>query len=92
MQPQTGLRPFGAQKERGFKRATIRICSGSRSKFYNLLISTVDMSTQAANPVVPDIETARAESEKERLRLRRNIRFVKKTDELETAIHSILEC
>ena len=30
----------------------------------NLLISTVDMSAQAANPLVADAETARAESEK----------------------------
>ena len=49
------------------------------------------MFTQAANPVIPDTEIARAESEKELLCLRRNIILVKKTDELDTAIHSTFE-
>ena len=48
-----------------------------------------------ANPtdlqLATQIQIARANDEKERMRLKRNLKFVKKTDDLDTAIHGILE-
>ncbi len=48
------------------------------------------MSTTPADQHETDL-TARAELEKERLRLKRNLKFLKKTDDLDTSIYSVVE-
>ena len=50
------------------------------------------MNTTDSERVEVELASARVEPERERLRLRRNLRFVEKTDDLKTAIYMILEC
>ena len=50
------------------------------------------MTTTVSERLEADLAAARAEAEKERLRLRRSLRFVKKTDDLDMAIFMMLEC
>ena len=50
------------------------------------------MTTTGSERIESDLAAAEAEAEKEHLRLRRNVRFFKKTEDLDTAIFMILEC
>ena len=50
------------------------------------------MTTTSSERFEADLAAARGEVEKDRLRLRRNLRFVKKKGDLGTAIYIILEC
>ena len=49
------------------------------------------MATPSDERLAAELQIARANNEKEKLLLKRNLKFVKKTDDLLTAIFDILE-
>ena len=50
------------------------------------------MTITGSERVETELAAAKEKSERERLRLRRNLRFVRKTEDLDTTIIMILEC
>ena len=49
------------------------------------------MASLTDEQLATKLQIARANDEKEQKRLKRNLKFVKKTDDLDTAIHAIVE-